>query len=256
MRKNKLKEMLSKQEPVICGWLSIPSAYLAEGAEHQGYDCVAVDLQHGMIGFEGAVHILQAISSTPAVSIVRSPSNEPEGIMHLLDAGAYGVICPMVSNKTDARSLVSACCYAPHGTRSFGPARGKLYRGGDYFTHANEEVLVIPMIETAKGLESMDDILSVPGIDMIYIGPNDLALALCEAPGAEVRPSKTSEAISHMLARAKAAKVPVGIFCSSAQVARQRIAESFALVTPGNDFALATQGMSDAVMQSRAAATG
>ncbi len=256
MRKNKLKDMIAAQDPIVCGWLSIPSAYLAEGAGHQGYDCVAVDLQHGMLGFEFAVHMLQAISSTPAVPIVRSPSNEPEGIMHLLDAGAYGVVCPMVSNKEDAAALVSACRYAPVGTRSFGPARGKLYGGADYFQHANEEILVIPMIETAEGLSNIDDILSVTGVDMIYIGPNDLALALGEAPGAENGPSKTSGAISQILHRATVAGVPVGIFCSSAQMARQRIAEGFAMVTPGNDFALATQGISDAVRYSRAADAG
>lgn len=252
MRKNKLREMISRREAIVCGWLSIPSAYLAEGAGHQGYDCVAVDLQHGMLGFECAVHMLQAISSTPAVPIVRSPSSEAEGIMHLLDAGAYGVICPMVSTKEDAISLVSACNYAPVGTRSFGPARGKLYGGADYFKQANEEILVIPMIETAEGLANIDAILSVPGVDMIYVGPNDLALALGEEPGAESGESKTTTAIAHILERAHQAGVPVGIFCSSAQMAKQRIAEGFALVTPGNDFALVTKGMSDAVVQSRA----
>ncbi|WP_417270705.1 HpcH/HpaI aldolase family protein [Celeribacter sp.] len=251
MRKNKLREMISQQQAIVCGWLSIPSAYLAEGAGHQGYDCVTVDLQHGMLGFEAAVHMLQAISSTPAVPIVRSPSNEAEGIMHLLDAGAYGVICPMVSTKEDAAALVSACRYAPVGTRSFGPARGKLYGGDDYFKHANDEILTIPMIETAEGLANIDDILAVPGIDMIYIGPNDLALALGETPGAENGPGKTTAAISHILERATAAGVPVGIFCSNATLAKQRIDEGFALVTPGNDFALATQAMSVAVAQSR-----
>lgn len=171
--------------------------------------------------------------------------------MHLLDAGAYGVICPMISTKEDAEKLVSACRYAPVGKRSFGPARGKLYGGQDYFSHANEEIMTIPMIETAEGLANIDEILSVPGIDMIYIGPNDLALELGEAPGAESEAGKTTAAISHILERAKLADVPVGIFCSSAQQASQRIAEGFALVTPGNDFALATKGMSDAVQQSR-----
>lgn len=256
MRKNKLREAIAERNAIICGWLSIPSAYLAEGAGHQGYDCVAVDLQHGMLGFETAVNMLQAISSTPAVPIVRSPSNEPEAIMHLLDAGAYGVVCPMVSTKEDAQSLVSACRYAPVGTRSFGPARGKLYGGADYFQHANDEVFVIPMIETSEGLANIDEILKVPGIDMIYVGPNDLALALGEAPGAENKPSKTSDAIAHILDRATVAGVPVGIFCSNAQVARQRIAEGFALVTPGNDFALVTQGMSEAVRLSRATEAG
>lgn len=251
MRQNLLRPMLSTGTPIVSGWLSIPSAYLAEGAGHAGYDCVAVDLQHGMIGFETAIHMLQALSATPAVPIVRAPSMEAEGIMHLLDAGAYGVICPMVSTAADARALVEACRYPPEGRRSFGPARGKLYGGPDYFDKANGEILVMPMIETAEALANIDDILAVAGIDLIYVGPNDLALDLGETPGAELRPGKTADAIAHILSRAQAAGVPTGIFCSGAELAQRRIAEGFAMVTPGNDFAIATSAMATIVENSR-----
>ncbi len=250
MRPNILRQMIADKQPIISAWLSIPSSYAAEAAGHQGYHCVAVDLQHGMLGFESAIGMLQAISSTPAVPIVRSPSANAEEIMQLLDAGAYGVICPMVSTPDQARTLVSACRYPPIGSRSFGPARGKLYGGDDYFDRANDEIMTIPMIETVEALENIDGILAVPGIDMIYVGPNDLALDLSEKPGAENSPSKTADAIEHILSRAKVAGVPVGIFCSSADLARQRIAEGFALVTPGNDFSLLTQAMSHAVKRS------
>lgn len=252
MRPNRLRQMLSDKTPIVSGWLSIPSAYLAEGSGHAGYDCVAVDLQHGMVGFETAIHMMQALSATPAVPIVRAPSMEPEGVMHLLDAGAYGVICPMVSTAADAQSLVNACRYPPEGRRSFGPARGKLYGGPDYFERANDEILVMPMIETAEALANIDDILAVPGVDLIYVGPNDLALDLGETPGAELRPGKTADAIAHILARAKVADIPAGIFCSGPDLAQRRIAEGFAMVTPGNDFAIATGAMSAIVDQSRA----
>ncbi len=146
MRRNVLKQMLAEKTAILNAWLSIPSGYLAEGAGHQGFHCVTVDLQHGMIGFDSAVGMLQAIASTPAVPLVRSPAQTPDEIMHLLDAGAYGVICPMVSTPEDAAGLVSACRYPPEGSRSFGPARGKLYGGADYFDKANAEILAIPMI--------------------------------------------------------------------------------------------------------------
>ena len=97
MRRNHLRDMIRASKPIVNAWLSIPSGYLAEGAGHQGHHAVTVDLQHGMIGFETAVTMLQAISATPAIPLVRSPSREPEAIMHLLDAGAYGVVCPMIS---------------------------------------------------------------------------------------------------------------------------------------------------------------
>ncbi|MGB5865350.1 MAG: aldolase/citrate lyase family protein [Sulfitobacter sp.] len=247
MRPNKLRALIADRAPILCGWLSVPSSYLAEGAGHAGYDCVAVDLQHGMIGFEAAVGMLQAISATPAVPIVRAPALDAHSIMHLLDAGAYGVICPMISTAEDIRELLAACRYPPVGKRSFGPARGKLYGGADYFDHANEAVLVIPMIETAEALDNIDDILAVPGLDMIYIGPNDLALELGERPNAEIEDSKTAKAIAHILAQATKASIPVGIFCASPELARQRLDEGFVMMTPGNDFALATGAMASAV---------
>ncbi|UWQ17449.1 HpcH/HpaI aldolase/citrate lyase family protein [Jannaschia sp. M317] len=250
MRPNKLRRLIAERRPIVCGWLAIPSSYLAEGAGHSGYDCVAVDLQHGMIGFEAAVGMMQAISATPAVPIVRAPSLEGHSIMHLLDAGAYGVICPMVSTADDVRALLSACRYPPLGRRSFGPARGKLYGGADYFDHADEAVMAIPMIETAEALDNIDDILAVPGLDMIYVGPNDLALELGERPSAETEDSKTAKAIAHILARANAAGIPVGIFCASPELARKRLDEGFQMVTPGNDFALATGAMASAVKRS------
>ncbi|WP_425038652.1 HpcH/HpaI aldolase family protein [Primorskyibacter sp. S187A] len=236
MRQNALKPLLHGGKPILNAWLSVPSGYLAEGVGHQGFDSVTVDLQHGMIGFETAITMLQAISATPAVPLVRCPSRDSEAIMHLLDAGAYGVICPMISTRHQAEDLVAACRYPPHGTRSFGPARGKLYGGADYFDAANAEIMAIPMLETAQALDNIDDILSVDGVDMVYVGPNDLALDLGERPGAEMQDGKTSAAIAHILARAKAAGVPTGIFCSGGELAQRRIKEGFDLVTPNNDF--------------------
>ncbi|WP_299648361.1 HpcH/HpaI aldolase/citrate lyase family protein [uncultured Tateyamaria sp.] len=250
MRENRLKRLLANGEAITNAWLSIPSSYLAEGAGHQGFDSVTVDLQHGMIGFETAVTMLQAISATPAVPLVRAPSNDAEAIMHLLDAGAYGVICPMISTPDQAAHFVAACRYPPVGNRSFGPARGKLYGGPDYFDAANEEILAVPMIETAEALENIDAILAVPGVDMIYVGPNDLALDLGERPGAELDTGATTDAIAHILSRAKAADVATGIFCGDAALAKKRLSEGFDLVTPGNDFNLLMNAMSDAVATS------
>ena len=253
MRPNTLKALLAQGAPITNAWLSIPSGYLAEGAGHQGFDAVTVDLQHGMIGVETAIGMLQAISATPAVPLVRAPSDAAAGIMHLLDAGAYGVICPMISTRAQTEQLVAACRYPPLGHRSFGPARGKLYGGADYFDAANDEILVIPMIETAQALENIDDILSVPGVDMIYVGPNDLALDLDECPGAEPQAARaTARALAPLLGRARAAGVATGIFCSDGALARQRLGEGSDLVTPGNDFAQLMGAMAQAVRAAKA----
>ena len=245
MRANLVKSRLASGETVVNAWLSIGSSYSAEGVGHSGVHSVTVDLQHGMLGFPEALHMLQAISATPAMPMVRVPALDPAQIMHLLDAGAYGVICPMISTPEEAAALVSACRYPPHGTRSFGPSRGLLYGGPDYVAHANETVMAIPMIETAEAVERIDEILAVPGIDMIYLGPNDMAFAI---DGHVRHPRSASEqAMARVLRAAQARGVPAGIFCADAAEAAARLEQGYALVTPGNDFAHLTRSLSGAV---------
>ncbi|MCU4651813.1 aldolase/citrate lyase family protein [Roseibacterium sp. SDUM158016] len=245
MRTNLVRSRLAAGESVVNAWLSIGSSYSAEGVGHSGVHSVTVDLQHGMFGFSEALHMMQAISATPAVPMVRVPSLDPAQIMHLLDAGAYGVICPMISTPEEAAALVSACRYPPHGSRSFGPSRGLLYGGADYVAHSNETVMAIPMIETAQAVERIDEILDVEGIDLLYLGPNDMAFAI---EGHVRFPRPASEiAMARVLERAQAKGVPVGIFCADAKEAALRLEQGYALVTPGNDFAHLTRSISGAV---------
>ncbi len=253
MRLNKLRALKSAGVPIINAWLSIGSSYAAEAIAHQGFDAATVDCQHGMIGFETALTMLQAISTTDAVPLVRPAALDPAAIMRFLDAGAYGVICPMISTAADAQALVRACRYPPHGNRSCGPARGLLYGGADYVEHANAELLVIAMIETSEGLENLDAILAVPGLDGIYVGPNDLSLALGYRPENESAVPVVRDAIELVRARTVAAGHIAGIFCSDGNAAAMRIAQGFDLVTPGNDAALLRNAMRTAVTQSRGA---
>lgn len=245
MRANTIKTRLAASQIVVNGWLSIGSTYSAEGIGHSGVHAVTVDLQHGMLGFSDALVMMQAISATPAIPMVRVPALDPAQIMHLLDAGAYGIICPMISTPEQTKTLVDACRYPPVGNRSFGPSRGLLYGGADYVAQANETVMAIPMIETAEGVERIEEILDVEGVDMIYLGPNDMAFALDGHVG---YPRPQSEAaLGHVLAAATRRGTPVGIFCGSGEEARTRVAQGFRLVTPGNDFAHLTRSMRDAV---------
>lgn len=245
MRANTVRTRIAAGQTVVNGWLSIASPYSAEGVGHSGVHAVTVDLQHGMLGFSDALAMMQAISATPATPMVRVPDLNPAQIMHLLDAGAYGIICPMISTPEQTKTLVDACRYPPLGNRSFGPSRGLLYGGPDYVAQANETVMAIPMIETAEAVDRIDDILAVDGVDMIYLGPNDLAFALDGHVG---HPRARSEAaLLHVLTAAKRHGVPVGIFCGSGVEARQRIEQGFDLVTPGNDFAHLTRSMREAV---------
>ncbi|RQP24661.1 HpcH/HpaI aldolase family protein [Piscinibacter terrae] len=253
MRPNKLREMWKADQAVVNGWLAIPSAFSAETMAHQGWDSLTIDLQHGLIDYQAMVGMLQAISTTETVPVVRVPWLEPGILMKTLDAGAYGVICPMVNTREDAQKLVAWTHYAPQGTRSFGPVRALLYGGADYPQHANETIVAFAMIETAQALDNLDAILSVEGLDAIYIGPSDLSLALgCRPTFDDVEP-KVAQAIDHILERATAHGVAAGIHNGSAPHALQRVDKGFRFVTVGSDARLMAAGSQQvlAAMRSR-----
>ena len=235
MRANPLRALHAAGTPIVNAWLAIASSYAAEVVAHAGYDAITVDGQHGMMGFDTALTMLQAIATTDAVPMARPSGLVPPEIMRWLDAGAYGIICPMVSTRADAEALVSACRYPPIGTRSYGPARGLLYGGSDYFAHANSEIIVLAMVETAEGLANLDAIVATPGLDGIYVGPNDLCLALGVAPQSESAEPMAVEAIARIQAACAEHGKIAGIFCSSGPAAAARVAQGFGLVTPGND---------------------
>jgi 4-hydroxy-2-oxoheptanedioate aldolase len=178
MRENTVKQAWREGKATFGAWLSIPSAFSAEVMAHQGFDWLCIDMQHGVIDYQAAVTMLQAISTTDTIPFARVPWNEPGIIGKALDAGAYGVIVPLVNTVEQAQAAVSACRYAPEGARSFGPTRAAYYAGADYAANANREIACIPMIETKTAVDHLDDILSVPGIDAVYVGPADLSLTL------------------------------------------------------------------------------
>ena len=138
MRKNTLKEIWADGGAVVNGWCSIPSSFSAEVMAHQGFDSICIDMQHGAVDYQVALTMLQAISTTSVIPLARVPWNDPGRLMKILDAGAYGVICPMINNADEARSLVAACKYPPTGMRSFGPIRAKYYAGRRR-SHSNKQ---------------------------------------------------------------------------------------------------------------------
>lgn len=238
MRTNRVRETWKAGLPVVSGWLSIGNSYTAEAAGHGGYHCVTVDLQHGMIDLQTAIVMLQALSATPAAPMIRVPSLEPALIMKVLDAGAYGVICPMVDTAEEAAAFVSATRYPPKGSRSFGPSRGLLYGGADYFDHANETIVRLAMIETLNGLENVEAICQVDGLDGVFIGPNDLGLALGRGHAADPTHPDVLQAIAGIGDAARRHGRHAGIFCPSGQVAQRRIEDGFDFVVPNSDMNL------------------
>ena len=236
MRKNKLKELFKAGKPIINSWLAVPSSFSAEIMANQGWDSLTIDMQHGLINYPNAVNMLQAISSTETTPMARVNWNEPGQIMKILDAGCYGVICPMVSNKKEAENFVKACQYPPKGYRSFGPIRASIYGGDDYAKYADQEILKLAMIETKEALEKLDEILDTPNLDGIYIGPADLSLSVGEEPGFD-KPENTKayKEILKILEAAKKKNLIAGLHNGSAEYAQKMIDKGFDLVTVGSD---------------------
>jgi 4-hydroxy-2-oxoheptanedioate aldolase len=222
---------------------------------HAGWDSLTIDMQHGVIDYAAAVEMLTAISTTQTVPIVRVPWLDPGILMKMLDAGAYGVICPMINSRADAELLVSATHYQPRGTRSYGPARAVLYGGADYARYADDTIVVFAMIETRAALDNLDAILSVPGLDAIYIGPADLSLALGCKPGFDEVEPTVADAIDAILAAARRHGVVAGIHNGVAEAAIRRLGQGFQFVTVGSDARLMAAG-AQSVVTAVAAATG
>lgn len=253
MRENRLRQIWKSGGAAVNGWLAIPNSFSAETMAHQGWDTLTIDLQHGVVDYQAMVPMLQAISTTDTVPVVRVPWLEPGILMKVLDAGAYAVICPMVNSREDAQKLVAYTHYAPRGTRSFGPIRALLYSGADYPQHANDTIVTFAMIETAAALDNLDEIMSVEGLDAIYIGPSDLSIALgCKPTFDDVEP-KVAQAIDHILERAKAHGLVAGIHNGTPQAALARIAKGFQFVTVSSDARLMAAGAQQVVAAMRAA---
>ena len=236
MRKNRLKEIFKSGKSAVNGWLQIPNSFTAELMANQNWDSLTIDMQHGVIDYPNAIGMLQAISTTKVVPMARVNWNEPGQIMKILDAGAYGVICPMVSNKKEAENFVQACMYPPNGYRSYGPIRGLVYGGPDYAEEANNEILRFAMIETKESLENLDEIMKTPGLDGIYIGPADLSLAIGEKPSFD-KPEgdPVYEVIMKILEHAKKNNIIAGIQNGQPEYAEKMIKKGFQLVTIGSD---------------------
>jgi 4-hydroxy-2-oxoheptanedioate aldolase len=202
---------------------------------HQGFDWLCVDMQHGVVDFSDAVHMLTAIQTTNTVPFVRVPWNEPSMIMKVLDAGAYGVIVPLVNNRGDAERAVRAMRYPPKGERSSGPTRAPLVGGADYQQWANEEIACIVMIETQEALHNLDAIMSTPGVDAVYIGPSDLAYALGLTPTGDNRDPKHEETVQRILEKAQEHGVIPGIHTGSVEFTSKYLQAGFKMVMLGAD---------------------
>jgi 4-hydroxy-2-oxoheptanedioate aldolase len=222
-------------------WATIAAPYATETLAHQGWDSITVDTQHGVVGYAEMVAMLTAVATTETVPLVRVGWNEPAEIMRAADAGAMGVICPTISTKDECERFVGALRYAPVGYRSLGPNRAR-FLGADYAAKANDTVLAIAQIETAAGLENVEAIAKVKGLDMLYIGPSDLGLSMGREGKIDQTDPVVVKAIDHVLAVAKAAGLKTGIYCTQPDYSKAMMAKGFDLVTVLSDATLIAAG--------------
>lgn len=236
---NKLKARLKSGKACVNAWLAIPSGFSAEVMAQCGWDSVTVDIQHGVQDYQSMVQCFQAMDKYPTTPLVRVPWNEPGIIGKVLDGGAWGVICPMVNTAAESKALVSYCLYPPQGKRSNGPIRAAAYgEASPYQSTANDEVLVIPMIETQEAIDNIDAILDVPGISGIYIGPSDLGLSLGLKPMLDREEPQILKIYEKLVAATAKRGQFAGIHNATGAYSARMIAMGFRLVTIMNDSGL------------------
>ncbi|WP_337009094.1 HpcH/HpaI aldolase family protein [Pantoea sp. AS142] len=254
MKLNNIKSRWNENKTVLNGWLSIGNAFSAEIMARQGYDSLTIDLQHGFVGYDDAKSMLQAMHASGVAPMVRVPWLEPGIIMKALDAGAWGIICPMVNNAEQAQQLVSCVRYPPIGSRSFGPTRVSISEGVDYGQHADDQVVCFAMIETAEAFKNLEEIVTTPGLDGVYVGPADLTLGLTGRQyrtGFDRDEPEIVDAIKHIVDVAHRAGKKAGLHNGSAAYAAKAAEWGFDLVTVSNDVQLLRTSASASVQQFR-----
>ena len=232
---NTLIKKWKNNEPTLNGWISLREPFAVEIMAKCGFDSLTIDMQHGISDYSDIVSMLIAMSTNDTYPMIRVPFLDPSYIMKALDAGALGVICPMINTADEAKKLVEYTHFAPQGKRSFGPIRAK-FAHNDYYNQTKKNlILTIAMIETKEAIENLDAILGVDGIDGIYIGPADLSLSLGATPRFDPEEQTVTQAIEHIIAQAKKHNKYAGIHNGSVSYAKKMIGLGFNFVTVGSD---------------------
>jgi len=243
MSASSLSDLWRAGDTTLGAWLSVPSSVTAEATARAGFDYVCIDTQHGAVEYSDAVPMIQAILLGGSRPIVRVPWNEPGIIGKMLDAGAQGIIIPMVNSVAEAEAAVRACRYVAHGgARSWGPGLAAPRVDGHYLEWAEQHVACIPMIETTQALESLDDILAVPGIDAVYVGPADLSLTLGLRPRNNDGEATFDDALAAIVAGCERAGVVAGIHASGA-LTPARKAAGFGMITVATELLALKAGL-------------
>lgn len=252
MRPNAAKAALKRGEAQVGTWLTLGSPFAARFVARMGYPWLTVDLEHSPVNWETAAMMFATIADAGRVPLARVPSNSHENIKRALDNGAFGIVVPMVNTRAEAEAAVAATRYHPAGNRSVG---GSLHCLGfqatpaEYYARANDEILVVLQTEHVRAVENAADICSVPGVDAIFIGPNDLLQSMGRAPAMETNDPEFVSALRHLRETAKKHGVAPGIHTSTVEAVRRRLSEGWRFLALGSDLAFLTGGAQGAAKE-------
>ena len=251
MKQQTLRDCWAKEKGAINAWCSIPSAVTAEMMSMNDFDSITIDMQHGLVDYQVALNILQVISGSDKTPMVRVPWNEPGIIMKSLDAGALGIICPMINTPEDAINFVGATRYAPEGHRSSGPTRALMVHGANYHNEANQKIISLAMIETVEALENVEKIAATEGLTGIYIGPSDLSISMGFNPGLDRVEPEMISAINKIYDACKSNNIKVGIHCLSPTYLKEKLSNGYDLATLASDVRIYAEGISNKIKEAR-----
>jgi 4-hydroxy-2-oxoheptanedioate aldolase len=238
MRPNAVKRAMQEGKPSVGTWLSLGSITAARFLARAGFNWLTIDMEHSLVGWETTTHMLASIADAGCTALVRVPANRHDHIKRALDNGAQGVVVPMVNSRDEAVAAVAATKYPPVGNRSVGGGAHALNFAAtvtDYYARANDEILVVLQCEHIESVENTDSIFSVPGIDVVFVGPNDLAASMRSKDGKPPSAEATSRALKHVLETCRKHNVPAGIHTFSAEEARHRIEEGWQFIAIGSE---------------------
>ncbi|MFN0197967.1 MAG: HpcH/HpaI aldolase family protein [Planctomycetaceae bacterium] len=243
MRKNPVKAALQAGEPQVGTWLSLGNLFATRVMARVGFPWLTVDLEHSPIDWSEAAMLFGAIADAGGVPLARVPRGDHDHIKRVLDAGAYGIIVPMVNTVEEAKIAIAAAKYPPVGNRSVGGGLHCLNfqaSAGDYFKHANDEILVVLQTESPEGVDNAEAIYSLPGVDAIFVGPNDLSAQMRGPDGIDPSPEQLEAMLQRVLAVGKKVGTPVGLHCMSVEAVQKRIAEGWQFLAIGSELRMMT----------------
>jgi 4-hydroxy-2-oxoheptanedioate aldolase len=250
MRANFVKQALKAGKPSVGTWLSLGSITAARFLARAGFDWLTVDIEHSLVDWETATHLFASIADAGCTALARVPANRHDHIKRVLDNGAQGVVVPMVNSREEALAAVAATKYPPIGNRSVGGSVHALNfqtTSAEYFARADDEILVVLQCEHIQAVEDADAIFSVPGIDAIFVGPNDLAASMRGKDGKPPSGEATAKALAHILATCKKHRVPAGFHCTTPDEVLHRIEEGWQFLAIGSELRLMLNGANEVV---------